>query len=97
MKLTPVRDKSLITQVTRKTHYSNLSALIDEFIASGEMMVEVDNSGYSQPSSCTNVINNAIRNRHVGGVCARTYNGKTYVYRTDLENNEVETQNCSTK
>lgn len=91
MKLTPVKDRDLITKVAeRKAHYSNLSALIDEFIASGEVMMEVDNGGYSKSSSCTTVINHAIKNKRVGGVRARTYDGKTYIFRTDLErkNNE---------
>ncbi len=96
MKITPVRDKELIARVKGKPFRSRIREVIEEFMASGETMAEVDNSGYATPWICASTIAQAIKNARIGGVAARTYKGKTYIYRTD-EDNEIETQNCSTK
>lgn len=85
MKITPIRDRELIAKVTGKTFRSQIRGMIEEFMASGETMAEVDDSGYATPYICASTISQAIKNARIGGVCARTYKGKTYIYRTDAE------------
>ena len=89
MKITPVRDKELIATVRGKHFRSWIREVIEEFMASGETMAEVDNSGYATPWVCASTISHAIKNAHIGGVAVRTYKGKTYIYRTD-DNDESE-------
>lgn len=83
MKITPIRDKELITTVTRKHFRSQIRGVIEEFMASGETMAELDNSGYVTPWVCASTIAQAIKNARIGGVWVRTYKGKTYIFRTD--------------
>lgn len=89
MKITPIRDRELIARVKGKHFRSQIRCVIEEFMASGETMAEVDNSGYATPWVCASTISQAIKNARIGGVSVRTYKGKTYMFRTD-ENDERE-------
>jgi len=84
MKFTEIKNEKLIEDVIRKRKgWSDVRAMIEEFVKSNIKMAEVDNSSYSSPAGCTSAIKTSIKSARIGGVDVCTRDGKTYIFRTD--------------
>lgn len=89
LKTTPVTDKKIIGTVTRKKIFrSDILETVEMFISSGEVVVEVDNSMYKNRANCTTVIKECIKRNRISNVDCVTKNGKTYMFRTDMGEDE---------
>lgn len=73
-------DKSIL-KCYKKT---KILKMLEEFVTSGIAVAEVDSSEYKSVASCVSSIKLSLKRFKMGGVEARTINGKAYIINKTL-------------
>lgn len=88
----PVIDKKELSEVVRaatRKPIGNNAALLDEFIKSGEPVVQLNTAGYSTLTSCVGSMKQSIKRHGCYHIICVSLNGKAYlVNKTKISQEE---------
>lgn len=88
----PVIDKKELSEVVRaaaRKPIGNNAALLDEFIKSGEPVVQLNTAGYSTLTSCVGSMKQSIKRHGCHHIICMSLNGKAYlVNKTKISQEE---------
>lgn len=78
-------DKSILKSYKK----TKILKMLEEFVASGIAVAEVDSSEHKSAASCAASIKQSLKRFKMGGLEAKTINGKVYIInRTLLEEDD---------